>query len=164
MKTVEYKKQDIFFNELRKMETGSGEQKEAMRDYLKKLPDDKAREIAHWRIREGGFDTTGVRKSGDMLRLEPAYNKAQKLLDEGKKAEATAYYKTLSKEDRKIYQKIKTSERSKMTREFKELLEEDPKEAVEFLRSQRKDHQNRIYKNMSKKEKARYQTGKPENN
>ena len=77
--TTKYKKQDVLFEELRKLETNSVEQKDLIKDYLGDLPDDKARQSALFQIRDGGFKTTGIRSSGAMLKAEDIYNELKGL-------------------------------------------------------------------------------------
>jgi Mg/Co/Ni transporter MgtE len=99
-------------------------------------------------------------QSEDIVRLKPTYNQVQTLIKEGKRQEAQTIVNKLSKEDYEAYKKVKSSEATKITNEFKDKLESDPKEAVKFLRSVSKEHQDRILKNMTDEEYEIYKSGK----
>lgn len=99
-------------------------------------------------------------QSEDIVRLKPTYKQVQTLIKEDKRGEAQTIVNKLSKEDYEAYKKVKSSENTKITSEFKDKLESDPKEAVRYLRSLEKEHQDRILKNMSDEEYEIYKSGK----
>jgi hypothetical protein len=93
-------------------------------------------------------------------RIQPIYNQAKALLNEGRDAEADALVADMSDEDYEIYKKIRTSERSKTSERLRDLLSIDPKAAVEFLRSQNKREQQRLLDNLTDEEYEIYKSGK----
>lgn len=69
-KSVAYKKQDDFFKSLRKYETGSFDQKEAIKNYLRQQSSDKERQSTLFKLRDQGFDTKGISYSAKKLGVE----------------------------------------------------------------------------------------------
>lgn len=66
-KSVAYKKQDDFFESLKKYETGSEEQKEAIRNYLRQQNSDSERQSTLFKLRDRGIDTKGISFSASKL-------------------------------------------------------------------------------------------------
>jgi len=66
-KSVIKRGQNEFFNSFKKYETGSEEQKEIIRDYLKGMGSDKERQGVLFKLRDQGFDTKGISYSGKKL-------------------------------------------------------------------------------------------------
>lgn len=66
-KSAAYKKQDDFFESLKKYETGSEEQKEAIRNYLRQQNSDSERQSTLFKLRDRGIDTKGISFSASKL-------------------------------------------------------------------------------------------------
>ncbi len=64
---VAYKKQDDFFESLKDFQTGSQEQKEAIKNYLRQQASDKERQSTLFKLRDRGIDTKGISYSGKKL-------------------------------------------------------------------------------------------------
>ncbi len=152
-----------FFEQLKNYEDGSPEQKDFIRERLLELPDDATRKNFLLKMSSGGVDTKNLRSSEDMLKMEGTYQQIQDLLKGGKKDEATRLLNELPKDKQETYMDIRKSERAKRTSEFNKLLEKDPKSAVQFVRSQVPEEQQRLMKTLTtKEEQARYTQGKGE--
>jgi hypothetical protein len=149
-----------FFEKLQNYENGSEEQKNFIKDRLRQLPDDKARQNLLLKLNSGGIDRTGIRASEEQLKLEPQYNKIQDLLKKNDKPAADALWGQLSKEEKDTYSNMKKADRAKNSKALDALLKEDPKKAVEFARSQGMVEANRLFGNLSNEEKALYNQGK----
>ena len=122
---------DDAVNKIRKKK--GDEQKQAIKDYLLTLDSDDSIKRASFLLREKGFDMTGVSQSKGLLEFEPTYNKIADASDN----EAMNIINDLSNEEYELYKKKSSSEKSKMMRRTRDLLEQDPKKAIEYVRSLR---------------------------
>jgi hypothetical protein len=136
--------------------TGSEEQKNAIQEYLNGLPDDKARQREAFILRDNGYDMKGISTSENIIKGKPIYNKIQSLYDQGKDDQGDELYNNLNEEEAKQYTAVRASERAKMTARAKELLEEDPVKAVEYVRGLREDRGDYVYDVLSKKGNEKY--------
>lgn len=101
-----------------------------------------------------------AQKAKDKASIQPVYDQAQQLIGEGKQAEADTLVQKLSDKDYELYKSVKASVHAKNTTRMRTLLGTDPPGAVQFVRGQPRQEQDRLIKLMTDEEYATYQTGK----
>lgn len=138
--------QDVygFADEMNKLPFGSEEAKTQTKAYIEGIKDEAERKRQAYILSQNGVDTKGISLSDDMIAGRPLYDSVQKLINEGKMDEAQRTVSTWTKQQKEQYTRVKTAETTKRTDQFKELLEADPKKAVEYARSLRKDQQEKL--------------------
>jgi len=101
------------------------------------------------------------KKSEDKaLFKQETYDKVRELIKHGDSSGAQKIVDSLSKEDYKTYIDIRGGERAKRTETLRSYLKTDPKKAVEYLRSQLPEEQQRLIKLLTDEEYALYEKGK----
>ena len=126
------------------------EQPKKIQEYLNSIEDENQRKGAAYGLSQEGFNTKGTSSSEKIIKGRPIYEKIQALYDEGRDDEGDTLYNDLNEEETEWYDAVRTSERSKETEKLHELLETDPKKAVEYVRSLRSDKGDRLYENLLK--------------
>jgi len=113
------------------------------------------------------FEKDEISKSEKAM-IKPIYDKAQQMIKEGKKEEATTFVNALSKEQKEVYKKYKTQEKTKETLqgkkdilpfylEMQELKKTDAGEAkkqVNSLPEEKKQYYKLIKEQVERDEKA----------
>ncbi len=106
------------------------------------------------------YDALDARKqerAKEMNRVRDTYDKLQQMKAEGKTDEANLEYYKLSDEDRKLYDDIKTSEKTKKTNSLKAKMYPVYQQLQELKSQGKNDYANEIYNQLSQEEKHAYQ-------
>lgn len=156
-----YRNRDEFLEGVKEFKTGSDEQKDFIREYLKSLPDDEERNSIMFVLADGGIDTKGIKRTKELLDIETVWDQVKLFLEAGDEQSANQIVNSLSEEEYEAYEKYKKSYKSANTREFKSLLGENPEEAVKFIRSiEIEQERARILNNLDDEEWKVFETAK----
>lgn len=156
-----FEAKDALRQELKKL--SPEDQAKRIQEHINNLPEDQRKGITYGLSQEG-FTTKGVSTSDRMIKGRALYDQVQQLINEGKQGEAQRIASMWTTEQKDAYGAVKSSESTKRTEIFKELLDGDPQKAVEYARSLRPDQQENLKDFLTRKGNEewmlKYQSGK----
>ena len=104
--SLKYEKQDEFYKQLRKMETGSDKQKGAILDYIREKSDEDIKKELYV-LNDKGFPTKGIPGSKNAIVAYDLYNKWKDMNSADRKTSIAEWKKTTKKEEgEKILQNV----------------------------------------------------------